>query len=209
MYTAIFVFSQYKIEDIFSLYNPLDEKFKIFQIFTHMFVHSKNIFFHIIFNMVALLMFGCQMETLLGFKKFIMLYFISGLFAALFQISFNTGAIFYFMNSSEFTIVNKILYYLNEDQRLSIYNFIYSPIMGASGAISGVLGAFAKFFPEHKIFILPFPFPIKVRKAIMIFIFGSFLSSIFNFSPGIAHFAHIGGITSGYLIGYIFKNKKI
>ncbi|AER40580.1 MAG: rhomboid family intramembrane serine protease [Flavobacteriales bacterium] len=208
VYTATFVFSQYKIESVLSLYHPLDDRFELYQIFTHMFVHSKRIFLHIIFNMLALFMFGWKIETLLGIKKFMIIYFLSGILAALLQIVFNTGILYYFVHTLDFSKAKKIFDYLNQEQRINLYSSMYSPMMGSSGAVSGIVGAFARYFPEHKIFILPFPFPIAVRKAIFIFIFGSFLSVIFNLSPGVAHFAHIGGILSGYFIGNFFLKKE-
>ncbi len=172
-----------------------------------MFVHSKRLFLHIIFNMLALLMFGGQIETLLGVKKFIIIYFLSGILAALFQIIFNTGVLYYFVQTLDFSQAQKTLDSLNEEQKMNLYSSMYSPMMGASGAVSGIVGVFAKFFPEHKIFILPFPFPIEVRKAMTIFIFGSLISAIFNLAPGVAHFAHIGGILSGYFIGSFFYKQ--
>ncbi|WP_341652794.1 rhomboid family intramembrane serine protease [Blattabacterium cuenoti] len=207
VYTATFVFSQYKIDSILSLYHPLDERFELYQILTHMFVHSKRLFLHIIFNMLALFMFGGQIETLLGVKKFIIIYFLSGILAALFQIIFNTGVLYYFVQTLDFSQAQKTLDSLNEEQKMNLYSSMYSPMMGASGAVSGIVGVFAKFFPEHKIFILPFPFPIAVRKAMTIFIFGSFISAVFNLAPGVAHFAHIGGILSGYFIGSFFYKQ--
>ncbi|WP_185859395.1 rhomboid family intramembrane serine protease [Blattabacterium cuenoti] len=209
VYTAAFVFSQYKIEDIFSLYHPLDEQFELYQILTHMFVHSKRLFLHIIFNMLALFMFGGQIETLLGIKKFLIIYFLSGIFAAFLQIIFNTSVMYYFVQTLDFSQAKRTLDYLNEEQKINLYSSMYSPMMGSSGAVSGIVGAFAKFFPEHKIFILPFPFPIAVRKALIIFIFGSLISAIFNLAPGVAHFAHIGGILSGYfIVSFFLKNEK-
>ncbi|AEU09554.1 rhomboid family intramembrane serine protease [Blattabacterium sp. (Cryptocercus punctulatus) str. Cpu] len=208
VYTATFIFSQYKIEYLLSLYHPLDDRFELYQIFTHMFVHSKRLFLHIIFNMLALFMFGGQMETLLGIKKFLIVYFLSGILASLLQLGFNTSILYYFVHTLDFSQAKKIFDYLNQEQRINLYSSIYSPMMGASGAVSGIVGAFARYFPEHKIFILPFPFPIAVRKALLIFIFGSFISAIFNFSPGVAHFAHIGGIISGYSIGNFFLKKR-
>lgn len=203
IYTAIFVFPQYKIENILSLYNPLlDNRFEFHQIFTHMFIHSKRLLFHIIFNMLALFMFGGQIETILGMKKFLLLYFISGVFAAFMQIFFNTSFVYFFIKTFDIEKIEKIIFYINKYQKTDIYNFIYSPMMGSSGAVSGIVGAFARFFPEHKIFILPFPFPIRVKKALIIFVFGSAISAVFNIAPGIAHFAHIGGIISGYTISY-------
>ncbi|WP_242673965.1 rhomboid family intramembrane serine protease [Blattabacterium sp. DPU] len=172
-----------------------------------MFVHSKRLFLHIIFNMLALFMFGGQIETILGVKKFIIIYFLSGVLAALFQIIFNTGILYYFVQTLDFSQAKKALDYLNEEQKINLYSSMYSPMMGASGAVSGIVGAFAKFFPEHRIFILPFPFPIAVRKALIIFISGSFISAILNLAPGVAHFAHIGGILSGYFIVSFFYKK--
>ncbi len=157
--------------------------------------------------MLALFMFGGQIETMLGVKKFIIIYFLSGILAALFQIIFNTSVLYYFVQTLDFSQAKKTLDYLNEEQKINLYSSMYSPMMGASGAVSGIVGAFAKFFPEHKIFILPFPFPIAVRKALIIFIIGSFFSSIFNLAPGVAHFAHIGGILSGYFIVSFFYKK--
>ncbi|WP_185851067.1 rhomboid family intramembrane serine protease [Blattabacterium cuenoti] len=208
MYTATFVFTQYKIENLFSLYHPLDDRFELYQIFTHMFVHSKHLFMHILFNMLALFMFGGQIESLLGIKKFLIIYFLSGIIAASLQLFFNTSILYYFSHSLDFSKAQKTLYDLNPEQRINLYSSMYSPMMGASGAVSGIVGAFARYFPEHKIFILPFPFPIAVKKALFIFIFGSLFSAVFNFSPGIAHFAHIGGILSGYLIGDFFLKKE-
>ncbi|WP_185873371.1 rhomboid family intramembrane serine protease [Blattabacterium cuenoti] len=207
IYTAIYLFPQYKIENIFSLYNPLYDKFRIYQIFTHMFIHSKHLFLHIIFNMLALFMFGIQVESFLGFKKFIILYFLSGILAAFIQILFNTSLILYFIETLNISTISKIFNSLSEKEKIIIYNSLYSPMMGASGAISGIVGAFAKIYPEHKIFILPFPFPIRIRKALLIFVFGSFISTILNISPEVAHFAHIGGILSGYIIGSFFLKK--
>ncbi|WP_185869121.1 rhomboid family intramembrane serine protease [Blattabacterium cuenoti] len=207
VYTATFVFSQYKIEGILSLYHPLDDRFELYQILTHMFVHSKRLFLHIIFNMLALFMFGGQIETLLGVKKFLIIYFLSGILAAFFQIIFNTSVMYYFVRTLDFSQARRSLDYLNEVQKINLYSSMYSPMMGSSGAVSGIVGAFAKFFPEHKIFILPFPFPIAVRKALIIFIVGSLVSSIFNLAPGVAHFAHIGGILSGYfIVSFLFRN---
>ncbi|WP_185873920.1 rhomboid family intramembrane serine protease [Blattabacterium cuenoti] len=208
VYTATFVFSQYKIESLFSLYHPLDDRFEIYQIFTHMFIHSKYLFLHIVFNMLALFMFGGKIETLLGIKKFLIIYFLSGIFSALLQLIFNTSILYYFLHTLDLSQLKKIFNNLNQEERYYLYNSIYSPMMGASGAVSGIVGAFARCFPNNKIFILPFPFPIAVRKALFIFILGSFISAICNLAPEVAHFAHIGGILSGYLIGCFFIKKE-
>ncbi|WP_185872822.1 rhomboid family intramembrane serine protease [Blattabacterium cuenoti] len=202
VYAATFVFAQYKLENMFSLYHFMDDRFEIYQLFTHMFIHSKRFFLHIVFNMLALFMFGGLLENLLGMKKFLMIYFLSGVSAAVLQLIFNTSILYSLVHTLDMNQIKMMLNNLDEDDGLQLYSIVYSPMMGASGAVSGIVGAFARFFPKHKIFLLPFPFPIAVRKALVIFILGSLISSLLDLSPGIAHFAHIGGILCGYIMGY-------
>ncbi len=211
IYTAILLFPYSRIEDIFSLYHPNDHRFESYQIFTHMFIHSEHIFFHVFFNMLALFMFGRKIENILGIKKFLVLYLLSGFFAACLQLLFNSSVLYYFFQTIDFSEIDQIMsfYSLNEEQRMTIFSLMYSPMMGSSGAISGIVGAFAKFYPHHKIFILPIPFPIPIRTAVFIVLFMSFLSSMFNLTPGIAHFAHIGGMIFGYFFIRFFVKKTL
>ncbi|WGH27758.1 MAG: rhomboid family intramembrane serine protease [Candidatus Bostrichicola ureolyticus] len=182
IYIAIILFPEININQ-FYLYNPLSQNFEFYQLFTHMFIHSK-LFVHIIFNMLTLWMFGLPVEYIMGFKNLIIIYLFSGFIAALVQILFDISFLY-----------KKII--------------IFYPMMGASGAISGLIGSFAYLFPNKNILILPIPFAININKALCIFIFISCIASFFgNHFMSIAHFAHIGGILGGYFITPFLLKKR-
>ena len=134
----------------------------IWQFFTYMFLHSFDPF-HILLNMLCLYFFGTDIEAAVGRKKFLHLYFLSGVIGGLAQFLFNI-----------------------KDN---------TPIVGASGAVMGVLVAFAVLYPNRR--ILFFFFPIRARTAVYILIF---INIIYSLTPGrIAAFAHFGGMLTGYL----------
>ncbi|XCI74850.1 MAG: rhomboid family intramembrane serine protease [Flavobacteriales bacterium] len=208
VYLAMFVFARYRLDNLLSLYNPMDERFRSYQLLTHMFIHSKNFIFHIFFNMLTLWMFGTQLEYLLGTRRFLTVYFSSGLLAAFSQILFNLGVSFYFFQVLDFSQAEFPLRGTLTGEQRVLVSSLYASMMGASGAVSGVVGGVARFFPDYKIFILPIPFPIAVRKALRLFVLGSVISAVFNLVPGVAHFAHIGGTIGGYFLGsYYVKNN--
>jgi membrane associated rhomboid family serine protease len=129
-----------------------------------MFLHGG--FFHILFNMFALWMFGCEIERVWGTKEFLRYYFITGVGAGFFTffLSFNS----------------------------------HIPTIGASGAIFGILVAFAMMFPDRPIYLY-FLFPIKAKYLVIFFVVIEFLASFRHTSDGIGHFAHLGGIVIGYV----------
>ena len=183
------------ISDLFALHHYKSQEFRPYQVITHMFMHAG--LFHLLFNMLALWMFGTTVEKVWGPKRFLIFYLICGI-----------GAAFTQMGSYAFD------YYAIDHARLSVQDSSqYQTILrmnatvGASGAIMGVLVAFGYLFPNTQLFIMPIPFPIKAKWAIMgiiaIDVFGGF-SKI----PGdnVAHFAHIGGALIGFII-VLYWNK--
>ncbi|MET2985433.1 rhomboid family intramembrane serine protease [Aureibaculum conchae] len=135
---------------------------------------------HIIFNMYALWAFGSPLEQLWGRNKFFFFYFSAGLGAAL-----------------VYTLSN---YFLLD------YNAV---AVGASGAVYGVLVAFAMNFPNSKLALIFFPVPIAAKYFIPIILFGDLFFGFTNYSVGnIAHFAHIGGALFGFLIAFYWKNNQ-
>lgn len=206
-FAATFVFQQTNgldLRNILGAYYPLSENFKSYQILSHLFMHGN--FTHLFFNMFALYMFGSNIEQILGEKKFLILYFLSGL-----------GA-FALFNLTNYLEAQQIINQLGLDplvlERLSTLkpmmgipgyetlSSIYSiPMMGASGAIFGVLIAFAMLFPNAVLlFIFP-PIPMKAKYFIPIYIIIEFVLAIQS-NPGdnIAHYAHLGGALVGYLL---------
>jgi membrane associated rhomboid family serine protease len=144
--------------------------FAFWQPFTYMFLHDIRGFSHILFNMLSLWMFGTELERRWGTRFFTKYYFVTGVGAAL----------------------TTLLVALVSD---SAY---YSLTVGASGAIYGLLIAWAMYFPHRTIyFYFLFPIPARVFVAIVGAI--AFLSSLGGPGGGIAHIAHLGGLVVGYI----------
>jgi membrane associated rhomboid family serine protease len=152
------------------------EFFEPYQLVTHMFMHGG--FFHILFNMYALWMFGSVLERVWGPKRFLIFYFVCGLAAGIAQM--------FAMDVNGMAV-------------------------GASGAVMGLLAAFAYLFPNTEFFILPFPFPIKAKYMVAIY---AAIDLFGGLHPGaadnIAHFAHLGGMVMGFILVIIWgkTNKK-
>ncbi len=164
VFVAQMVFdSTWELTNTLALYSYNSGRFEPYQLVTHMFAHGG--FFHILFNMYALWMFGSVLERVWGPKKFLIFYFVCGLAAGLAQMFLVGGA-----------------------------------AIGASGAIMGLLAAFAYTFPNVQFYILPIPFPIKAKYMAAIYaaidLFGGFSGSTDN----VAHFAHLGGLIMGFIL---------
>jgi membrane associated rhomboid family serine protease len=162
-----------------------------------MFLHGG--LFHLLFNMLALWMFGSMMERVWGAKRFIQFYFICGIVAGIAQM------------------VNYAITYQDIDAMvlkagdLELYQEALrrNATVGASGAIMGVLAAYAYTFPNTELFIMPIPFPIKAKWAIIgiiaLDVFGGVASTP---NDNIAHFAHVGGALCGLLIVWIWNRNR-
>ena len=176
-------------------------KFQPYQVATHMFTHSLPSsqigIFHIIFNMFALFMFGRVLENVWGPKRFLLLYLASGIGAAIVHLGmqyFRCEQLLQALNANDVKAIQKNLGAL-------------SPAVGASGAVMGVLASFAYLFPNTQLFIMPIPFPVKAKWAILGYVLIDLFSGIGNFKgDNVAHFAHLGGAITGFLIVY-FWNK--
>lgn len=159
--------------DKFMLYYPPNAAFQPYQLITHMFMHGG--FMHLFFNMFSLVMFGPHIESFLGAKKFLIYYFFCGIGAAAFQI---------------------FALYISHgwDPELPF------AMLGASGAIFGLLAAFGFYFPNVQMQMI-FP-PIALPAKYMVIIFGvlELVYGVGGLGPGIAHFAHVGGAIFGLLL---------
>ncbi len=167
--------------DYLVVYFPLAPQFKSWQIITHMFMHGGIM--HIAFNMLTLASFGPLLERFLGEKKYIMLYFLSGL-----------GA---------FALNSLWIYY----QTVTTGHFENVAMLGASGAIFGVVAAFTALYPNAEMMIMFIPFPIKAKILLPVVIIGS-IYLVINNVGGVAHFAHIGGAIVGYILIKIWGRNR-
>ncbi len=173
--------------DSFALRFPEVDSFQPYQIITHMFMHGDLM--HILFNMFALWMFGSAVESVWGPKKFLIFYLIAGLGAAFFTI----GIEYY--------------QYYSDPQ-----TFRYSLMVGASGAIMGVLVAFGMLFPNAELMLLFFPVPVKAKYFIPVIVgmdIFSGLTGVSIFSPSnTAYWAHVGGALAGLIMVLFWKKTQ-
>jgi membrane associated rhomboid family serine protease len=189
-----------------------------------MFMHGNLT--HILFNMFALWMFGTTVEQVFGMRKFIIFYLLCGFGAAIIQVAFlyfqfNTGLETLLDSGFSQTDVIGVLIDGQYDKRwvsvlgdkfqgfVSAFN---STMVGASGAIMGVLVAFGMLFPESKLMLIFLPIPIKAKYFIPAIIALDLFSGLTGqsiFSPSnTAYMAHVGGALTGFLLMYFWKKNE-
>lgn len=195
--------------DILPAYLPESPNFRSYQIVTHMFMHAQMGdgigIAHIMFNMFTLWSFGPVLEQTLKEKRYLILYFLSGLGAFLLQTGYT-----YFQVQNLYSDLNAVQSQITADLFLRKQEILTDSVnkynmLGASGAIFGVVAAFATLFPEAKLMFMFIPFPIKAKILFPIVIIVSILLGFWGLGGGIAHFAHIGGALVGYILAKMWK----
>lgn len=188
--------------------------FKPHQFITYMFMHGS--FGHLFFNMFALFMFGRTLEMVWGPKRFLTYYIATGIGASLlhllivhFQVAsleamvspevlenFYSGATGYKTTIAEAGILREIAQMIN------------TPMVGASGAIFGILVGFGMLFPNAELIMIPIPIPIKAKYFVIGYgILELFLGLSNNPADNVAHFAHLGGFVTGLIFLLYWKKK--
>ncbi len=194
----------------FALYFPSSPDFQPFQIVTHMFTHSRTDFGHIFFNMFTLWMFGAMLENVWGPKRFLTFYLITGLGAAFLHMGFNAYQLYNAVGtlSPEVTLNGVFISGNYSEAQLSKIASCWEPVVGASGAIYGILIAFGMLFPNTLIYLY-FLIPIKAKYLVIILIAIEVYMGFVN-SPddNIAHFAHLGGALFGFLLIKFWGRNK-
>jgi membrane associated rhomboid family serine protease len=157
--------------------HDVSQGFYLYQLITYQFTHVQ--FFHLLFNMFALYMFGRVLESYWGPSRFFTYYLVTGIGAGLVQL-----AICYFRDVASITI-------------------------GASGAVFGILLAFGMIFPNTPLMIIPFPFPIKAKWLVIGYGALELGMGIVNSSSdNVAHFAHLGGMLFGIILILYWRKKN-
>ena len=180
------------MKETFSMAFPLSTEFRWWQPLTHMFMHDG--FLHLFFNMYSLVMFGALVERTLGTRKFLWFYAITGFGAVL----LHTGV--------QFMEVQSLLKEYPQEAAQSIYNSIPG-ILGASGAVYGVLVGFAMLYPHARLTLIFPPITLDAKWWVLIFVGIELFTGISGTMMGIAHFAHLGGALFGWLL-IRYKRKK-
>lgn len=235
------------IVDYLTLHSVQSDKFKVWQLFTHMFMHGGIP--HIFFNMFALFSFGGLLEQIWGPKKFIFFYVSCGLGSAALHLGVNYFEIQHILdnvshlNLSAETAHNLINVPYREGNALTTDQFTQgvlsilqnagkipqegdlqpifdaavvnqTPMLGASGAIYGLLVAFAFMFPNAELMLMFIPIPIKAKYFVPVLLAYDLFSgvrgqSVFGGgSDGVAHFAHLGGAVLGFLMMWYWKKNQ-
>lgn len=193
---------------LLGVFYPDSPNFKIWQIITYMFMHAN--FGHIFFNMFALVMFGSVIERVLGQKRFFNYYFICGLGALVlqygiqaFEVSQITGSIMPYHKFGEEFMRNLT------SQEFDVIQSIYrTPLVGASGAIYGLLLAYGFLFPNAELMLIFLPIPIKAKYFIPILIVIEIFLGFSNSGSSIAHLAHVGGALFGFILLKMWGIKR-
>jgi membrane associated rhomboid family serine protease len=179
---------------------------------------------HILFNMYALWSFGTPLETSWQTPRFLMFYFATGIGAAgiytaanyyqfnaisdqIMALGYNAESIKTILSSG--LVDNNLVNQLGKERLLEYISIYNSPVVGASGAMYGVLVAFAVTYPNAKLSLIFLPVPISAKYFVPIIICGDLFFGITKYSVGnIAHFAHVGGALTALIIILFYKIYK-
>ncbi len=200
------------------LFMPGSPNFQPYQFVSHMFMHAN--FNHIFFNMFALWMFGTAIENLMGSRRFLIYYMITGFGAAFLHLGVNYIELLSLRNEllNAGLSLQELRQYVESppetfrsDIAATLAGYIRKfiiPTVGASGAVFGILLAFGMFFPNSYIYLF-FAVPIKAKYFVMGYGALELYFGIFS-RPGdnIAHFAHLGGMLFGYLLIRYWRRKR-
>ena len=169
---------------VLALFYPQSDFFQPFQLVTHMFMHAD--IGHLAFNMLSLFFLGPWVERALGPKRFLIFYFASAFGAALLHLIVRYYTI---------SIVGDI-------------SGINIPVLGASGAVYGVVIGFGYLFPNAQLMLLIPPIPIRAKYLAIGLVVMDLMFGFSGTQSGVAHFAHVGGAITGFLLLYFWRNNR-
>ena len=156
----------------------MEPEFRILQLLTYGFLHDLRGLGHIAFNMFGFWMFGRDIERMMGARRFLTYYLTCVIGAGIVQL-------------------------IVAGMQGGIY-----PTIGASGGVFGVLLAFAMAFPNRMIMLLFPPIPMKAKYFVLIYGLLELYLGLSGRAPGIANFAHLGGMLFGFLLIQYWRNTR-
>jgi membrane associated rhomboid family serine protease len=167
-----------------SVFYPASPYFEPYQIVTYMFMHGNVT--HIFFNMFALYMFGTPIETSWGPKRFLFYYLFTGFGALVLQF---------------------LIQFIALKQGWEDPESINYPLLGASGAVFGLLAAYGMMFPNSILQLIIPPVRMKAKYFVVIYAALELFLGVGGFQTGIAHFAHLGGALFGALLILYWRQR--
>ena len=162
----------------FGLWPASSPDFQLWQVVTYAFLHDRNNVAHLFFNMLALFMFGSDIERVWGSRRYLTYYFVCVVSAALAQLlmaGISGGAPY--------------------------------PTIGASGGVFGLLLAFGMMFPRRMVVLLFPPIPMPAWLLVTLYGALELLLGITGTQAGVAHFAHLGGMAGGFLLIQYWRGR--
>ncbi|SDQ92311.1 Membrane associated serine protease, rhomboid family [Pseudoxanthomonas sp. CF385] len=153
---------------------PVGHGFMPWQLLTYGFLHDPSSIAHLAFNMLALWMFGSPLEQTWGPKRFLTYYLVCIIGAGVLQL----GVGWWMVSSGGMPY----------------------PTLGASGGVFGLLLGYGMLFPNNRMIIFPLPMEIRARTLVIIYAVLALLMGFTGLQPGVAHFAHLGGMVFGWLM---------
>ena len=185
--------------------------FNPIQFFTYMFLHGG--FTHLFMNMFSLWMFGSLLERVMGSKRFLFYYISCGLGAALvqelvWQFSWQDILASSVTGPAAGSVAD-IIKAINEGHAAFTMNDFYNQLLtiGASGAVFGILLAFGMIFPNMPLYIFFIPVPVKAKWVVIGYGLLELYFGISGNQPGVAHFAHLGGMLAGIVMILYWKRN--
>ena len=205
-FAATFLLPSLHLDNLLAVFYFDSPNFKIWQPVTYMFMHGG--FAHIFFNMFALYSFGSVLESRWGAKKFIIFYFITGLGALFLQWAVQAFEVHQIIG--QITTFDGWQAHITSQAQMNTLNGIYyGGMVGASGAIFGLLVAFGMLYPNAELLIMFIPVPVKAKFIIPIYILIELSLGVAQFEgDSVAHYAHLGGALIGFILVKIWKDKN-
>lgn len=191
--------------DLLALHYPKNELFGIWQILTHVFMHGS--ISHILFNMFGLWMFGSPLVQMWGKNKFLFFYLSAGVGAAALQLLVYHLQIQGWVD--DLVVQGYTLDEIYSSLQQQTQSLFHVRMVGASGALYGVLVAFAFMYPNAELMLIFLPIPIKAKYFVPLILVMDLFFGFSSYSMGpIAHFAHVGGAVTGFLMMWYWKRNQ-
>lgn len=213
-----FILDKNLVVSVLSLHAVQSPLFEPWQLLSYMFMHAEG-FAHIGFNMFSLWMFGSHLESRWGAKKFAIFYLLTGIGSAAVYVLikyFQTQAgidnaspenLKTVMTQGVEAVVNGKNFVDPVLGKLNV--LINGQMLGASGAIAGLLMAFGIMYPNMKLMLLFLPFPIKAKYFIPLLIIFELTMEFAGFSwDNVAHLGHLAGMLIGYILMKTWAKKE-
>ena len=210
------------IVELFGLHYWGSETFKPYQLVTYMFLHDTSSFSHLLFNMFGLWMFGKDIELFWGKNRFLIFYFVTGIGAGIIQelvwhidLSKAAEAFNMYASTKDINLLRPYLTNLTEHTYIPIGRLMElkeqilssAVTVGASGALFGILLAFAMIFPQARMMLLFIPYPIRAPYFVAIYAVIELFCGVAQTADGVAHFAHLGGMLFGLILILFWKKS--